>query len=233
MFSYSRISLYNQCPKKYQYRYIDKLPTKSYAHLKKGTNVHTILENIENLIEYSNNDEYKEAYPIAVNFYNSDLGKDILQRDDTKSVREFEFFLDYNLYPTDKKENALFIGYIDRINIDYKNKCIDIIDYKTGKYKELKYQDFTQLIIYAVYFLQRYNIIDEVKLRFVYVEHLRENTLILNRNAIENHKQLLKENIVRILKSTQNNDFKCNRTKLCDWCDFQEYCNKENEGWAS
>src|SRR3989338_3540465 len=49
MLSPSSINLYNQCPRKYYYSYIEKLPTKPNIYLVRGKIVHSILEEFFNL----------------------------------------------------------------------------------------------------------------------------------------------------------------------------------------
>ena len=48
MYSFSQIELYQQCPKKYQYKYVDKLETvfKTSPDLILGTSVHGALERL-------------------------------------------------------------------------------------------------------------------------------------------------------------------------------------------
>lgn len=273
-FSFSQISMFKNCQRSWYYRYIEKLPVVLGPQLKKGSQVHLLLEhfeifqdfkNFKNLkssnIEIFNDENFKnfnefekqdfleafnnpEVFQIVENFSNSELGKTILSR---KSIREFEFMFNEKIEPTFEKESSIFIGYIDRINIF--DGQIELIDYKTGKYKEPKFQDFSQLLIYAVYIFQRYNF-KKINLRFVYVEHNLENSITLNYNDYEIHKFMLLNDIQNILKCSNieiSNDekfdisnfknlnienfknsnienFKCSVKKLCLWCDFKEFC---------
>lgn len=252
-FSFSQISMFKNCQRSWYYRYIKKLPVVLGPQLEKGTQVHLLLEhfeifqefknlknsNIENFnnLNFSNFNEFEkqdfleafnnpEVFQIVENFSNSELGKTILSR---KSIREFEFMFNEKIEPTFEKESSIFIGYIDRINIF--DGQIELIDYKTGKYKEPKFQDFTQLLIYAVYIFQRYNF-KKINLRFVYVEHNLENSITLNYNDYEIHKFMLLNDIQSIqnllnienLNNSNIENFKCSVKKLCQWCDFKEFC---------
>jgi len=258
-FSFSQISMFKNCQRSWYYRYIEKLPVVLGPQLKKGSQVHLLLEhfeifqdfkNFKNLkssnIEIFNDENFKnfnefekqdfleafnnpEVFQIVENFSNSELGKTILSR---KSIREFEFMFNEKIEPTFEKESSIFIGYIDRINIF--DGQIELIDYKTGKYKEPKFQDFSQLLIYAVYIFQRYNF-KKINLRFVYVEHNLENSITLNYNDYEIHKFMLLNDIQNILnlleiskisneEKFEISNFKCSVKKLCNWCDFKEFC---------
>ena len=273
-FSFSQISMFKNCQRSWYYRYIEKLPVVLGPQLKKGSQVHLLLEHFETFknlkssnietsnfsnietsnfsnVEMLNDENFKnfnefekqdfleafnnpEVFQIVENFSNSELGKTILSR---KSIREFEFMFNEKIEPTFEKESSIFIGYIDRINIF--DGQIELIDYKTGKYKEPKFQDFSQLLIYAVYIFQRYNF-KKINLRFVYVEHNLENSITLNYNDYEIHKFMLLNDIQNILKcsnienfknlnienfkNSNISNFKCSVKKLCNWCDFKEFC---------
>lgn len=260
-FSFSQISMFKNCQRSWYYRYIEKLPVVLGPQLKKGSQVHLLLEHFETFknlkssnietsnfsnVEMLNDENFKnfnefekqdfleafnnpEVFQIVENFSNSELGKTILSR---KSIREFEFMFNEKIEPTFEKESSIFIGYIDRINIF--DGQIELIDYKTGKYKEPKFQDFSQLLIYAVYIFQRYNF-KKINLRFVYVEHNLENSITLNYNDYEIHKFMLLNDIQNILnlleiskisneEKFEISNFKCSVKKLCQWCNFKEFC---------
>ena len=221
-FSYSKISTYQQCPLKYKFQYIDKIPTKPSIHLIKGSKIHKLLENFESF-EYNPNTEYHD---IVKSFMDSSLGIEILSK---PSIREHQIKLNENLRADDSltKKETRFIGYIDRINVyvettplDETSKNVELIDFKTGKYKEPKYQDFQQLILYSIYMFDKYEI-DSILLRFVYVEHNLENSLLLNRSSTEIYRSQLQKDIETIESDTI---FKKNQSPLCPWCDYQQIC---------
>ena len=218
-YSFSRIDTYKKCPKQYYYRYIKKVPEgQKNPALKRGSDIHEILES-HNTEKYDIifNSKDSEIQNVALNFINSELGKEILSRN---SLREFELFLDSNYEPCEKKD-AIFVGYIDRINTTENG--LELIDYKTGKYKESLYQDFTQLILYSLYIFKKLKI-NEIKIRYVYVEHLLENTLSLTRDSAIYWQDNLHNQIKSIEKSVENNTWNSNPNKLCPWCPFTELC---------
>ncbi len=249
MYSYSRISTFLQCPKKYEFTYIQNLPKQMNNALIKGSKVHSIFENIDTFIKYkqtkSNNTsklgfnnttlvenvnssklennilinpkllntfETQEYSSIVENFIKSPLGE-LLKYPNS---REVEIFLDKDFNPALK--DKYFVGYIDRVN--FTNTGIEIIDFKTGKYKDIKYQDFNQLGLYGIYVMKKYNL-DKVKLRYVYVEHNKENTLEIDIPFINELTQKYK-NIINELENTK--EFKKCVTRLCDYCDYKDKC---------
>lgn len=217
MFSFSKLKLFNQCPLQFKFRYIDKLPAIKTPQLQKGTDVHSLLEKYQQS-DFNISSHSAEVQQIFNNFINSELGQDILKYN---SVREYRFYLDKDLEPCEK-ENAQFIGFIDRIN--KVNDKIEIIDYKTGKYVEQQFQDFEQLITYAIYVLKKYKNLNEVTLRFIYVEHCRENSLIFKRESLDFYAEKLKKNIQVINECIESNNYIKTPSHLCPWCSYKKQC---------
>ena len=223
-FSYSKISTYKQCPYKFKLLYIDKIgkPVVNEA-LIKGSKIHTLLENYESVInQYTENPQNLEYLGIVLEFAKSDIGHDILNK---QSIREHcvKFDKDLNANDSLSKKETYLIGYIDRINL---SSGIELIDYKTGKYKDPKFQDFEQLSIYGLYMFSKYPDVESILLRYVYVEHCRENSKLITRADSAIIKQLL----INDLNQIQNEvEYPKKPQKLCDWCEFVDLCQTKNK----
>lgn len=238
-FSFSNLELYKKCKLAWKRRYIDKLePTiKINSHLEKGSKVHLILEHYEYFINLTEDSDLVKKWKEQFNFKNldtilkspeaeivrtfakSELGINILSK---KSKREETIMFNSEIEPYfGDTETCKFIGFIDRINV---SEHLELIDYKTGKYKDQQYQHYDQLIIYALYMFLRYKHLNYIKIRFVYVEHLKENALELDRKMINYWKNYLKEMINTIENS---NNFEPNFQPLCPWCEYVLMCKPE------
>jgi len=216
-YSFSRINTFNQCNRKFKYNVIDKLkPEKSdTTALRKGIEIHSVLEKhpaIPNVTETN--------LKIASTFINSELGKFYFNLNNT---REVKFGLDNSLVPVQYSKNTLFRGFIDFVCI--KDNVLMLVDWKTGKLKEQRYQDFTQLLLYAVFFFLKYPKIEKIKISYVYVEHNCENDLMLEREFLNNYINDLLTNIVKIEESTQ---FDKTENRLCEWCNYRTHCSNDN-----
>ena len=209
-YSYSKIHCFQTCPRKFEYCYVQKIKSdKDNLALVKGSNIHTCLEtgNYEG--------EYKD---ILLSFANSKIGQDILSKE---SVKEYQIKLDSNFEPASKDANDhLFVGYIDRVN---KSDVIEIIDFKTGKYKEPQYQSYLQLIYYSLYIIKKYNL-EKVKIRYVYVEHNKENSMFITKKDIPLYTESLKK---AIQEMEDCNYYYKNQQILCDYCEFRSLCDKD------
>lgn len=218
-YSYSKISTYNQCNRKFKYNFIDKAPKSKtdITALLKGGAVHSILENYPN----SSTHKYAPKYNyVAENFLKTELAKKYLL---VNSTREFYFGLTPSLTPTKYSDkSAIFRGSVDYICII--DGILNLIDWKTGKSKEEKYQDFDQLLFYAIYFFSTYPNIDKIRISYVYVEHDHENDIVLDRKYLDNYTNQLLSNINKI---ETEEIFEKSKSYLCNYCDFKEHCDSQ------
>lgn len=113
-YSFSRLSTYKSCPRKFKYAYIDKAP-RDYTDrtaLLKGGAIHSILEHHPDQSTHKLAHKYQK---IVDSFLSTDLGKKYMSR---QSIREFNFGLDVNLNVTSySSKDAVFRGSVDYICI--------------------------------------------------------------------------------------------------------------------
>lgn len=215
-YSFSKLNTHNQCPRRFKYQYIDKIPQeeRDVTPLLKGGAVHSILENFPEPSKHKLSEKYQY---IVDNFMKSDIGQKYLTRD---SVREHSFAITDKLEPTNYgNKESIFRGHIDYICLD--NDCINLIDWKTGKYREEKYQDFNQLLFYAIYFFYSYPNVNNIRISYVYVEHDLENSITLERQYLNNYVNSLLE---MIEKTETDTEFEKNKTELCEYCPYKNHC---------
>jgi len=217
-YSYSKLSIYKQCPRKYKYNYVYKLKRKpaDRSALLKGGAVHSILESYP--IQSTHPLASKIQY-ITDKFLKTELGFNYMNR---SSTREYKFALNDKLEPIPYTKEALFYGIIDYVCI--VDDLLHLIDWKTGKYKDQKWQDYNQLMFYAIYFFKTFKDVNSIKISYVYVEHENlENSIILERKYLDNYIRELNNMINNVETDTT---FTKQESPLCDWCDFLDACGK-------
>lgn len=214
--SFSTLNLHQQCPRKYKYSKIDKIDPgyRDMTPLLKGGAVHSNLENYPNPGTHKLSSQY--SY-ITERFSQSDIGKKYLEI--TKPINELKFGLDRNLKEVDySSKDAMLRGIIDRICVI--DGVLNVIDWKTGKYRDEKFQDYNQLILYAVFLFNKYNI-EKIRVSYVYVEHDLENSVVLERKYLEKYENT----ILNLINQLENDkEFNKNVSRLCDWCEYKEHC---------
>lgn len=141
--SYSRLMLFESCARQYKYRTIDKLPEKKAPAMQRGITIHNeIAKYLEGKAEHVPDSGY--------------LFKDQLQ--DLKSFnplveQQWAFTKGYkNVSWFDKKVRLRII--VDAA-VEYSDNTADIIDHKTGKFKEDNPEYDEQMDLFAAGMIKR------------------------------------------------------------------------------
>jgi putative RecB family exonuclease len=237
-YSHSKISTFEQCPRKFKYQYIDKIPIerKPQKHLDRGQFFHLLMEyGLENFDEIKKSNEFKEIQEhgllnkedlkeiinIYKKFISTKPGKDIVKH--KALLKEFALGLDENLelvpYNSDK---VLIRGYIDAAFIvdDRTDVCL-IVDWKSGKYVPKEKQNWSQLLWYSLGLFSQNPDLEKIILVFAYLEHQKINTKIVQRKDLPRYKE---EMMKKIQKIENEKDFPKVESPLCNFCDFREIC---------
>ena len=211
MYSYSKLNTYLQCPRKYKYHYLDKVKAGTFDWLVKGKDIHKELEDFRSPEDLKGLSNCTKNFILGFNFQSVLFGK---------TLREYKFYLDKDFKPLRDPEQAFYGGVIDLVYTS--STGLVLVDYKTGKYKDLKYQDFWQLMSYALFFFN-HKTVEKITLRYLYVEHLQENTLTVTRESIPAIQEWIL-GTVRCIEDDQ--EFKPKTSILCDYCQYKNICEK-------
>lgn len=247
LYSHSKLSTFEKCPKKFKFRYIDKIrPTieKSIeTHL--GKSVHTTLEwlyrqvkekiipSIDNVIIYYSKTWEKNWDPAIKNVKKKLTTKDFFNRG-------VQFLLDYymrnkpfddNTLDTEKRilivleksGNYKIQGFIDRLVYNLKTKEYEIHDYKTSSNlpQPEDVDNDRQLGLYSMAIKELFGKDKEVSLIWHY---LAFNRKIYSRRTNEQLSKLKKDTIELIKKIEATTEFPTKKTYLCHWCEYKEIC---------
>ena len=233
-FSYSRVDCHTNCPYQFKLRYIDKLKTYDdfdpLSPLTLGNALHKGIEtDVNTAIQ-----EYYNSYPI------------ITEKHIEEAIK-LEYLIPKvkELLPSDGKhevkiETESFIGYIDYL-YPVGDGTYGIIDFKYSNNID-KYLESKQLHVYK-YYAEKILGINISKLSFLFVPKIaprqkKTETIAQFRKRIIdtlNSKEILvkdvpyEESKVQAYLETTNQitnakEYPKNITKLCDWCEFKEFC---------
>ena len=245
-YSHSKIATWQQCPKKFEYIYVQKLPMarEHSLALDRGKLVHLIFEfdrDIEKIKKHEDFIEIKErnllspkdmkdCFNIYDEFKKSKPGQQLFSK--RNLFKEMPLGLDYDLeimefIPKDKEtqKNLFLRGYIDSavISEGEKEDTLILIDWKTGKYKEKQYQTWDQLLWYSLGLFSKMPF-DKIILCYAYVEHNKLNLKEVYRSEIEKYKTALYNTVNKIEEDTV---FEKHESPLCNWCGLQDHCMKD------
>ena len=211
--SVSKIQSFKQCKYKYRLAYIEKVEQKRFEFFKKGSNIHKAFETFKVSDIETNN--------VVSAFFNSEVGKKHFQTilNAEKEVKIGLKKQGKNIVPCVFQDpDAFFHGIIDVLNGN------NILDYKTGKKKAFKDQDWTQLMYYAAWLFLKHPEFSEVNIAYLYVEHNHENALTIKREYLSEILKKILINVIEITKYEKNptEEHKC--SNLCEYCGCAESC---------
>lgn len=247
--SYSRIDCFKKCPYQFKLRYLDELKTydeyDAQDALKLGTALHTAIEKgIPTAIK-----EYYNSYPIISDIHINEAIK--IENLVTKAIKllpegeceveincdDFKGFIDL-LVPVD----TLTLG-----SEPGEMQVYDIYDFKYSNNVD-RYMESDQLHLYKYFFEKThpnsiirnlyYLIVPKTMIRQKKTEDLyqfrKRLTETLETMKPTVHKVEYDGNkVIEFLLNTKHCvecvEFKQNKTKLCDWCEYQAYCEKMEE----
>jgi ATP-dependent helicase/nuclease subunit B len=223
-YSYSGISLYEKCPKKYYYKYILKLtlPFEDKPVFEKGRFIHHIIEFYPTLPEFKFKfkevENKKDEYLKQINtFIETNKKMKFLLSNETLLHREKVFYLDKNLKEVNTKEESLLNGIIDYIG-QYQDNIL-IVDWKSGK--STKYASLNQLKYYSLYIFNNFPNINKLKILLFFVEQDKCMYEEVTRDDYNNIKEKYLNIITKIETDTEYKNTKC---EDCIHCDYYLEC---------
>jgi len=231
--SASSMKTYEQCPKKYFYTYIEKVPRQEWDHFDLGNLCHKALEifhriymqegnkmgSLSKLMTHSFSTAKKEFEKITPHL--KDEAKALLldylkaiSANGMPLVKGVETPFNFKI-----NDEILIRGFIDRLDISKDGK-FRIIDYKTTK--NVKYLDPFQLLIYGLWLKHEYPDLEKFRASYVLLRH-GSKTKDYEFN-MEDLKKAEKEILGYASKLKVENQWVPVPTALCNWCDFKNIC---------
>lgn len=225
-YSSSSLKMYEQCPKKFYYNYIEKLPKKQWSHNILGRIVHSTLEYFHGEYEegmalselmkssfIKGRDDNKKGCTKEILLEAKDILKDYLEKMRKEGMPTGIIALekDFNFMLGGKYHLNGIIDRIDKVDGKYY-----IYDYKTSK--SIKYMDDFQLSLYTLWFFEAKKNVDEVDAGYIMLRH---KSMIVDyhftREGLEARKQEIMDKCEAILAEEE---WAKNTSILCRWCDF-------------
>ena len=241
-YSVSKLSSYNQCPKQFEFKCINKVkvPFTMNLALYKGSFIHQVIEEDYNYnTKFKTNEifteEYKEKAKLIVKtFEESEIGrkyKEIAELKVHNSIYEEKFGI--------KIVNGTLeiCSYYDKeawirgaIDFQYlKDLKSYNIDWKSGKDKsEDETFGIDQSMAYTIYLMLKYPYIDIFISKFVFVEHSTEKEIVYSRDKF---KEYVKYFYNKTKKVETDKFYEAKIGPLCSYCDFFTHgiCTVPNE----
>jgi DNA helicase-2/ATP-dependent DNA helicase PcrA len=244
-FSYTQIRAYEMCPAQYKYEYVLKLPTPQSSAGSFGSTIHNTLKFLYEQLKTSKEGlagfisvptlkellAYYEKSWISAGYDSNDhekkrfeggkeVIKDYFKKMFSPDEKPFEIEKDFKFAIDDFNIKGR-IDRIDLVGIDKDGKkMVEIIDYKTGRDKEIKeVQKEWQLQLYA-YIVEELFGYKVIRASYVFVEHGSRVDISLEREKISKVIDHIKEIVGKIRKG----DFTIPSGHECKYCNFKDIC---------
>lgn len=198
--SYSKYALWQQCPRKFKYVYVDGLKEPSSEVLERGTQMHKEVEEYIKLPSMP-----LPACAIGLADYFIPL--------QGKAIAEEFWSADEDFEPTYGYDPATcYVGKLD-LHLDLDTELL-ICDVKTGKVRP---KQVDQLEFYAIMGFKRYPNAEKIVVDLAYLDHNQVVSHTFLRTQLDT---LIQSWRARLEPFRNELVFKPNPTALCGWCHF-------------
>lgn len=240
--SASKINTYKQCPRRYYYNYIKKLPRQEWPHTLKGNLAHDVLEYwVKNGIMKGKDPaaSMKEAFTyLRQNKYN-DMPEEFVEEVVPWLKAAVKNFKEQKFTPVEAEQDVHFTyrgilmrGRLDRID-QVDDSTIEIVDYKSSK--DPKWLTPQQLGFYQIA-VQFGNLSPtyggkDVEASYVLLRHdMQKKPYTFKPKRLDQFLDTIEEAADSILHDTK---WEPKPSPLCQTCDFFVACNNDPDGLGS
>ena len=242
----SRAGDFMTCPLLYRYRTIDKLPEPPSPAAVRGTVVHKVLEDLFDLDAAERTparaqemvvpswEALLEAEPELEGMFGED-GPEVgawLQECRRSLEKYFELEDPTRLEPAERElyvealldSKLLIRGFVDRLDVAPDGR-IRVVDYKTGRApgEGFEAKALFQMKFYALVWWKTRGVIPAM-LQLIYLG----NGEVLRYSPDEADLRATERKVDAIFSAIRNaqltGDWRPKKSRLCDWCSFQEHC---------
>jgi len=245
IYSHSKLSTFEECPRKFKFRYLDKIipPIEKSIESHLGKVVHETLEWLYREVKKGRVPDLDEVI-IHYRKIWEESWDDAIKNVKKKFTKEeyynqgIKFLLNYYMkhHPfddntidvekkivieLDEKGKYKIQGFIDRLVYNLKTEEYEIHDYKTSfRLPQLEdVENDRQLALYSIAIKEKFG--KEVKLVWHYLAFNRTLKSKRTNVQLENLKREIRELIDRIEAEEK---FPTRVSRLCDWCEYKEIC---------
>jgi putative RecB family exonuclease len=247
VYSHTQLSIFEQCPQRYKFQYIDKIPKSWEQSIEAfvGSRVHEALQklyddlrcgklhSLDSVLAYYQ-EQWRGNWSEGIRIFREGFSETDYRDYGSRGIENYyrryhpfsqsqtlktEFHL---LLDVDGRENCKFQGYIDRLD-RREDGVYEIHDYKTGANlpTQRNVDADRQLALYQIGLERCWNDVKRVDLVWHFLGF--DVTLVSHRSPTE-LLELSKQTAARISEIETCRDFPPVKSALCDWCEYRAQC---------
>jgi putative RecB family exonuclease len=259
MYSHSKLSTFEDCPRRYAFRYIEKPPIEQQTTVEQfmGTAVHEALEKLYDSVRMERTPKWEEIKGYYDDWWEKNWQDSILivrtefTGEDYRNVgrrclqdyfvAKFPFnqtrilgLEEHIVFDLDPSGQYKIQGYIDRL-AQADDGTIEIHDYKTNRNLPSQEQinRNRQLALYQIGIENRWEDVGKVKLIWHFLRANRDLVVVRTRDSLEE----LRFDTIRLIDTIQDaevlKDFPPHESMLCDWCEYRALCPAKRHLYAT
>jgi putative RecB family exonuclease len=246
-FSPSKLDVYKNCARRYQFRYVDKISRRRKTpETVVGVAVHAAFEELYGLVSGGKVPSLPEARALYEKALGEEWDETVLMKDarftraDWTKVGSDCVDLYYGAHAPFSEDRTVAVekrvgfplevegheyrieGFVDRLSLA-PDGAFEIHDYKTAK--SLPNQEHAdadwQLALYELAVRREWPDTKEVRLKWHYVRHGKTLTSVRDAAARE---RLLADVAKTIAAIKHDHEFAPSESPLCDWCEYRDLC---------
>ena len=233
--SFSRIDTYRTCPRKFRFRYVDRLPTLPSPHLSFGTSIHAALEAFHDR-KLPDPPSEEELLGFLFDAWDTRGFEDLPREEQVAHYRHAQQVLRrYHARPRPADRTtaateawfevpfayeAVVVGSIDRVDVDADGD-LHVVDYKTNRRARPRSEvaGSLQLALYALACRQLFGALPRtVALDFVVPG------LVVTVGLEELDLDAARDAVLTTATAIREQRFETVPNRLCDWCDHRAVC---------
>jgi len=255
-YSHSRLSSFENCPRQFAFRYVDKIETsRESIEAFMGKRVHEILERLYHhvgrfgkppslaQVQQRFREDWQQAWHGEVTIVRAENDVAHYQQAGERCLENYyrrhypfnegetvaiEKMLHFSL---DDAARYRFRGVVDRI-VRREPGCYEIHDYKTGGYlpPRRRIDSDRQLALYQIGLSQTYDDVEQVELIWHYVAHNRT----LRSTRTPDQLQELRSDTIAVIDTLESaSEYPTKTGPLCRWCEYRDLCPAQRDAAAA
>jgi putative RecB family exonuclease len=247
VYSHSRLSSFENCPKQFHYRYVERRAVDSEGiEAFVGKRVHEVLERLNQFVERGlvpslgkvlarfRADWERHFDPRRVRIVRAENPPDVYRENGERCLanhyrRHYPFDREETLgieahvaFPLDDAGRYRMQGFVDRI-ARAPDGALEIHDYKTGRWvpSQQNLDEDRQLALYQIGVQARYG--GDVPVRLVWHYLLRDQVRVSTRTPAQ--LDALRTRTIELIEQIEaEQDFTPRPSNLCTWCEHNDVC---------
>ncbi|RBY84758.1 PD-(D/E)XK nuclease family protein [Blastococcus sp. TF02A-26] len=247
----SRAADFKTCPLLYRFRTIDRLPERKSLAAVRGTLVHAVLEKLYDLPAPERTPESAQALlapaweelsadpavtelftpvegeeaPPSLEAWLASAGKLVESYFSLEDPTRIQPEGREQLVEVTLPDGLLLRGFVDRLDVA-RNGALRVVDYKTGAMPREAFEGkaLFQMKFYALVLWRTRGVVAS-QLKLIYLGGSADAlTYAPEEGELVRFERTLQAIWSAIERAVSTQDFRPNRTRLCDWCDHQALC---------